>query len=141
MPTKKKTTRKKVSAKVGYVDGYVLVVKKSKLAAYKKMAREAGKLWIKYGALCLKECVGDDLKPNMGGAKLLQFPGLLKVKPSETVWYSYIEYKSKAHRDQVNKKVEKEMTEYAKKYPEKMKDMPFDMKRMAFGGFKVEVSL
>ncbi len=125
--------------KVGYVDGYVLVVPKKKVTAYKKMAREAGKLWIEHGALGLKECMGDDLRPDMDGYPVLQFPTMVKPKPSETIWFSYIEYRSKKHRDQVNKKVAKDMEEYQKKHPDHMKDMPFDPKRMAFGGFSVEV--
>lgn len=122
-----------------YVDGYVLVVPRNKVAAYKKMARDAGKVWIKYGALSYMECIGDDLTPDMGGMPVLNFPKLTKLKPGETVWYSFITYKSKAHRNQVNKKVMKEMENYAKDHPDHMKNMPFDMKRMSFGGFKVEV--
>ncbi|MDP3995135.1 MAG: DUF1428 domain-containing protein [bacterium] len=126
--------------KAKYVDGFVLVVPKKRVAEYKKMAREAGKMWMKQGALAYFECVGDDLKPNMGGMQSLLFPKLTSLKPSETVWFSYIEYKSKTHRDQVNKKVMKEMEKYHKNDPDHMKNMPFDMKRLSYGGFKVEVS-
>jgi len=123
-----------------YVDGYVFVVPKNKVAQYKKMAREGMELWMKQGALAYRECVGDDVNPDMGGVQFFPFTKMTKLKDNETVWFSYIEYKSKAHRDQVNKKVMKGMEEYHKEHPEHMKDMPFDMKRFAYGGFKVEVS-
>ena len=122
--------------KVGYVDGFVLVVPKKNKEAYKKMAKEGAKVWMKYGALSYKECVLDDAKPKF---VTLTFPKLTKIKPSEEVWYSYIEYKSKTHRDQVNKKVMAEMEKYAKENPDHMKNMPFDMKKLSFGGFKVSV--
>ncbi len=124
---------------VKYVDGFVLVIKKKNLAKYKEAARMGAKSWMKHGALAYKECVGNDMRPNMGGAPVLQFPKLVKLKKDELVVFSYIEYKSKAHRDQVNKKVMKEFDEYHKKHPEHMKDMPFDTKRMAYGGFEVVV--
>ncbi len=125
--------------KAKYVDGFVLAVPKKNVAAYKKMAAEGNKIWKKFGALDYKECLGDDLKPNMGGVKGITFPGIVKLKKGETVWFSYITYKSRAHRDQVNKKV---MAYFEKKYTDKQQqeDMPFDMKRMAYGGFTVEVS-
>lgn len=100
------------------------------------MAREACKTWLKHGALSYKECIGDDLTPDTGDEEVLTFLKLTKLKPSETVWFSYIEYKSKAHRNQVNKKVNKELEEQYKN----MKDMPFDPRKMAWGGFKVSVS-
>lgn len=128
-------TNKKTS--VGYVDGFVLVVPKKKLAEYRKMAQGAGKIWKKYGALDYKECVGDDLRPKMGGMKFLPFPKMAKLKPSETVWFSYITYKSKAHRDQVNSKVMKDPVMNDPKW--KNKPMPFDIKRFAYAGFKVIV--
>lgn len=121
-----------------YVDGFVLVVPKNKTAVYRKMAKEASKSWMKYGALDYKECMADDMYPDMGPFKIARFPKLAKAKKGETVWFSYIVYKSRAHRDQVNKKVMAEMEEYAKKHKEEMK-MPFDHKRMAYGGFKVMV--
>lgn len=115
-----------------YVDGFVLVVPKKKTAAYVKMASEANKVWMRFGALNYKECMIDDAKPNF--VKFI-FPKMAKAKPSENVWFSYIEYKSKKHRDQVNTKV---MAYFDKKYgKDAHKDMPFDMKRMAYGGFKV----
>ncbi len=125
--------------KVGYVDGFVLVVPKDKREAYKKMAKDGAKMWMKAGALDYKECVGDDLAvPDMGGMKALTFTKLAKPKDDEEVWFSYISYKSRAHRDQVNKKVMAQMDKDADKY--KDFEMPFDTKRMAYGGFKVMVS-
>jgi len=121
--------------KVGYVDGFVLPVKKSKIKAYKKAARFAAKVWMEHGALSVKECQGDDLNIKF----TLPFPKLVKPKKGETIFYSYIEYKSKAHRDEVNKKVMKEMEAYQKEHPDHMKNMPFDMKRFAYGGFKIIV--
>lgn len=126
--------------KTGYVDGFVLVIPQKNITAYKKMARGGANLWMKHGALRYRECVGDDLHPDMGGMKFLPFPKMAKVKEGETVWFSYIEYKSKKHRDQVNAKVMKEMEKQQKDNPNVMKDIPFDMKRIAFGGFTVEVS-
>ncbi|MBI4708609.1 MAG: DUF1428 domain-containing protein [Candidatus Portnoybacteria bacterium] len=116
-----------------YVDGFVLVVPKKNLSAYRKMAQDGGKAWRKYGALDYKECVGDDLYPKWG----LPFPKMLKLKPSETVIFSYIVYKSRSHRDQVNAKVMKDPMMNDPKY--KDKPMPFDEKRMAYGGFKILV--
>jgi len=114
-----------------YVDGYVLPVLKKNLKAYARLARLGEKMWRKHGALDYKECVGDDLKPGWG----MPFPRMMKLKAGETVVFSYIVYKSRAHRDLVNKKVMQEMAKN-KKMPQP-KDMPFDMKRMACGGFKV----
>lgn len=124
----------KTKQKSKYVDGFVLVVPKKKIAEYRKMAQEGKKIWMKHGALNYKECMLDDAKPKL---VTFFFPKMIKAKPSETVWFSYVEYKSKAHRNQVNKKV---MAEMDKKYADKKDDpMPFDMKRMAYGGFKVIV--
>ena len=121
-----------------YVDGFVLVVPKNKVAAYRKMATGGAKMWMKYGALDYKECMGDDLTPNMGGMPCLTFTKMVNANKNETVWFSYITYKSKAHRNQVNKKVMAVMDKEAEKY--KNMPMPFDMKRMAVGGFSVVVS-
>jgi alkaline phosphatase len=121
-----------------YVDGFVLVVPKSKRKEYKKMASEGAKMWKSYGALEYFECVGDDMNPKMGDAKVLTFPKMAKARKGEEVWFSFIIYKSKSHRDAVNKKMMKGMEEWEKKHG-KMK-MPFDIKRMAYGGFKVEVT-
>ncbi len=124
----------KTSTKAKYVDGFVLVVPKNKVAEYKKMAQGAEKVWLKYGALDYKECMIEDVKPQMVS---LTFPMLIKAKKNETVWFSYITYKSRKHRDEVNKKVMKEMDEQMAKY--KDKEMPFDMKRFSYGGFEVIV--
>ena len=113
-----------------YVDGYVLPVPKKKLQAYLRMARMGAKIWRKHGAVDYKECVGDDLKTKWGTT----FPKMMKLKPGETVVFSYIGFKSRAHRDRVNAKVMKEMEKIGEP-----KDMPFDMKRMVYGGFKVSV--
>jgi len=115
---------------MSYVDGYVLPVPKKNLAAYRKLAKLGARLWKKYGALEYFECVGDDLKVKCGRP----FPKLVKPKAGETVVFSFIVYKSRAHRDRVNAKVMKgmDMSDMPKK-------MPFDMKRMTFGGFKAIV--
>jgi uncharacterized protein YbaA (DUF1428 family) len=114
-----------------YVDGFVVPVPKNKVEAYRRLARKAGKVWRDHGALEFKECVADDVK--MG--KLTSFPRSVKRKPNETVFFSYIVYKSRAHRDKVNAKVMKD-----KRFAGMdMKDMPFDGKRMIYGGFKVLV--
>jgi alkaline phosphatase len=121
----------------GYVDGFVLVVPKRKLAAYRKMAAAAGKVWRRYGALDYKECLGDDLRPEMGGMQASSFPKLTGLKRGETVFFSYIVYRSRAHRDAVNAKVMKDPLMGDPK--NKNKPMPFDMRRFAWGGFKVVV--
>ena len=118
---------------MAYVDGFVLAVPKKKVQAYRRMAQQAGKLWRKYGALEFRECVGDDLNVKMG----MPFTRLAKLKRGETVFFSYIVYKSRAHRDRVNAKVMKDPS----MKDMDMKDMPFDMKRMAYGGFKVLVDV
>ena len=111
-----------------YVDGFVLPVPKKNLAAYRKMAKLAARVWKKHGALDYQECVGDDLSiPGM-----YSFPKLAKAKSGETVFFSYITYRSRAHRDRVNGKVMKDPS-LAAMCGQKM---PFDMKRMAYGGFK-----
>ena len=120
--------------KAGYVDGFVLSVPKKNTAKYKKMAQDAGKVWRRFGALDYKECMIDDKKPQL---VTFTFRKMAKVRPGEAVWFSYITYKSRAHRDSVNKKV---MAYFDKKYGKDKMDMPFDMKRMAYGGFKVIVS-
>jgi uncharacterized protein YbaA (DUF1428 family) len=116
---------------MSYVDGYVIPVPKSKVAAYKKMAEIGKKVWMKHGAVQFFECVGDDLKSMPGCG---DFQKLAKLKPNETVFFSFVIYKSKAHRDAVNKKVMAEMMKM-----EMPKDMPFNPKNMAYGGFKTIV--
>ncbi len=121
-----------------YVDGFVLVVPKNKVEEYKKMAEEGRDTWMKYGALEYFECRGNDLVPQeMGGAKVRAFTEMARATSKDTVWFSFIVFKSKEHRDKVNAKVMEEMS----KKMEGKKDisMPFDMKRMAYGGFQVEV--
>ena len=116
-----------------YVDGFVIPVPKKQVSAYRTMARKAGKVWREYGALDYKECVADDVK--MG--KWTSFPRSVKKKPNETVVFSYIVYKSRAHRDKVNAKVMKDKRIAAMM---DMNAMPFDVKRMIYGGFKVIVA-
>lgn len=120
-----------------YVDGFVFPVSKKNFQAYKKMASSASKIWKKFGALQYFECCGDDLIPSSEGMKVRTFIQLAKPKPGEQVWFSFIIYKSKAHRNQVNKRV---MDYFKKKYKEDQhQDMPFDARRMAYGGFKTIV--
>ena len=115
---------------MSYVDGYLVPLPKRSLRAYKRMATLGRKIWMKHGAPDYKECAGDDLFPKWGES----FAKMMKLKRGETVVFAYIVYKSRAHRNQVNKKVMKDMN--AMGAP---KDMPFDMKRMLFGGFKTLV--
>ena len=117
-----------------YVDGYVLPVPKKNLQAYARIAQKAGKVWRDHGALDYKECAGDDLNVKFG----VPFPRQMKVKPGETVVFSYIVFKSRAHRDRVNAKVMKDPRLAKMMDP---KAMPFDVKRMVYGGFKVLVDL
>ena len=120
-----------------YVDGFVLVVPKKNLKAYKKMASDAGKAWMKYGALQYTECVGEDLN-SAKKSGCLPFPKMTKAKPGETVLFSFVVYKSKADRDRVNAKVLKEMEKNKEKYEQEFKKV-FDMKKMAVGGFQTIV--
>ena len=113
-----------------YVDGYILPVPKKNLKVYLRMARMGERMWRKHGALDYKECVGDDLKTKWGSP----FSRMMKLKPGETVVFSYIVFKSRAHRDRVNAKVMKEMENIGEP-----KDMPFEVKRMVYGGFNVSV--
>ena len=118
---------------MAYVDGFLLPVPKRKVNAYLEMSRKAGKVWKAHGALEYRECVGDDLNiKNTTG-----FPKVVKTKAGETVVFSWIVYKSRAHRDAVNKKVmsDPRLADYDPK------DMPADMSRMIFGGFKAIVEL
>ena len=117
-----------------YVDGFVVPVPKKKVEAYRRMARKAGKIWKEYGALAFRECIADDVKTG----KVTSFPQSVKLKPGETVAFSYIVYKSRAHRDRVNAKVMKDPRLGAMMAT---KDMPFDAKRMIYGGFKVIVDV
>jgi uncharacterized protein YbaA (DUF1428 family) len=115
-----------------YVDGFVLPVPRKNIPAYRRMAQASGKIWREHGALEFRECAGDDLKVKMG----LPFPRMAKLRRGETVFFSWIVYKSRAHRDSVNKKVMKDprIAKMMQQGP-----MPFDPKRMAYGGFRVLV--
>ena len=119
---------------MAYVDGFLLPLPKKNVQLYRRIAQKAGKIWRDHGALEYRECIGDDLKPKMAPL----FPRTVRLKPGETVVFSWIVYKSRTHRDSVNKKVMKD--------PRMVKmmetsSMPFDFKRMAYGGFKVLVDL
>ena len=117
-----------------YVDGFVVPVPKKNLAAYRKIARKAGKVWKEHGALEYIECVADDVKTG----KLTSFPQSVKLKPDEIVVFSWIAYKSRAHRDRVNANVMKDPRITGMMDP---KAMPFDGKRMFWGGFKPIIEL
>ncbi len=116
-----------------YVDGFVVPVPTKNLAAYRAMAKKCGKIWLEHGALQYTECVADDVRPG----KLTSFPQSVKLKADETVMFSWIVYKSREHRDSVNKKVMSD-PRIAGMDP---KSMPFDGKRMFWGGFKSLVAL
>lgn len=118
-----------------YVDGYVLPVPKKNLQAYRRMAQKAGKVWRDHGALEFVECTGDDLETKMGTT----FLRTIKPKRGETVLFSWIVFKSRAHRDSVNAKVMKDPRLNDMMDPKDPKAMPFDSKRMVYGGFKVLV--
>ena len=115
-----------------YVDGFLLPVPKKKLQAYRRLAQKAGKIWKEHGALEYRECIGDDM--NIKG--MVPFPRAAKAKAGEKVFFSWIVYKSKAHRDRVIKKVMKDP-----RLASMIEKPPFDMKRMACGGFKALVDL
>ena len=115
-----------------YVDGYVLPVPTANLTAYKKMAQKASKIWREHGALEYREAVGDDLDVEFG----VPFTKQMKAKPGETVVFAWIVYKSRTHRDKVNAKVMKD-PRLSNMMDEK--NMPFDCKRMVYGGFKIMV--
>ncbi|WP_257447731.1 DUF1428 domain-containing protein [Archangium lipolyticum] len=117
-----------------YVDGFVLPVPKKNVQAYRRLARKAGKIWMEHGALEYIECVGDDVKPG----KLTSFPQSVKLKPDETVVFSWIVYKSRAHRDRVNKKVMEDPRMATMMDPSAK---ILDSKRMVYGGFKALVAL
>jgi uncharacterized protein YbaA (DUF1428 family) len=115
-----------------YVDGFVLPVPRKNLAAYRRMARRAGRVWREHGAVEFRECVGEDLRVK----SLVPFPRRIKLKPGETVVFSWIGFKSRAHRDRVNARVMKD-PRLAKMMSGQ--SMPFDVKRMLYGGFEVLV--
>lgn len=114
-----------------YIDGFVIPIPKRKVAAYRRIAQKAGKIWMDHGALAYVEAVGDDFTP---AGIVATFPKLARVKPGETVLFSYIVFKSRAHRDRVNARVMKDPRML--RMAESGEPMPFDMKRMSYGGFK-----
>lgn len=118
---------------MAYVDGFVIVIPTKNLAKYKKMAKVGAKVWCELGALEYRECAGDDMKVKMG----VPFPKLAGAKAGDTVIFSWIVYKSKADRNRINTKVMKDPRIAAMCNP---KDMPFDMKRFSYGGFKTIVA-
>jgi len=115
-----------------YVDGFVLPVPKRNAAAYRRIARKAGKIWREHGALEYRECIAEDVKPG----KQTSFPQSVKLRAGEVVWFSWIVYRSREHRDRVNAKVMKDPRLANTMDPKKM---PFDPKRMIYGGFEVMV--
>ena len=115
-----------------YVDGFLLAIPKKNLGAYKRMATKASKVWKEHGALEYRECVGEDLKVKFG----VPFPKMAKAKPTETIVFAWVVYKSRKHRDSVNAKVMKDPRMAKMCDPN---DMPFDCKRMAWGGFETLV--
>ena len=117
-----------------YVDGYVLPVRKKNHRAYRKIAQKAGAIWKEHGALEYRECAGDDLDNKWG----VPYPKLLKLKRGETAVFAWIVFKSRAHRDRVNDKVMKDPRLSEMMDPN---DMPFDIKRMVYGGFTIDVEV
>jgi uncharacterized protein YbaA (DUF1428 family) len=116
-----------------YVDGFILPIPKKSYAAYVRMAKLAAKVWLEHGALEYHECMADDVPPG----KVTSFPRSVKLKKSETVWFSWIVYRSRKHRDAVLAKVLKDQRLAHMMDPKKM---PFDGQRMIYGGFKTVVS-
>jgi uncharacterized protein YbaA (DUF1428 family) len=121
---------------MAYVDGFLLAVPKRKVQLYRRISQKAGKIWRGYGALEYRECVGDDIKPKKGMG--MPFGRTVRLKPGETVVFSWVVFRSRAHRDSVNAKVMKDPRLADMMDP---KDMPFDGKRMIYGGFNVVVDV
>ena len=119
---------------MAYVDGFLIPVPRRNRAKYKKTSMQAGKVWIDHGALEYHECVADDVKPG----KQTSFPDGVKLRKGEEVWFSWIVYKSRKHRDRVNAKAMKDARLAHMMDP---KAMPFDSKRMVFGGFRMLVDM
>jgi uncharacterized protein YbaA (DUF1428 family) len=117
-----------------YVDGFVLPIPKRSVERYRRIARKAGRIWREHGALEYVECVADDVKPG----KLTSFPQSVKLKAGEVVWFSWIAFKSRRHRDRVNAKVMNDPRIATMMGPD---SMPFDGKRMIYGGFRARVEL
>lgn len=126
--------------KGNYVDGFVFPVPKKNVKAYAKMAEWGKRTWMKHGALAYYECIGDDLKikPGPDGSKARSFVDTAKAKPTDTVWFSFIVFRDKKHRDAVNKKVMAEMNKEADKWKDFV--MPMDSRLMSYGGFKAMIS-
>jgi uncharacterized protein YbaA (DUF1428 family) len=118
---------------MAYVDGFVLPIPVKRVNEYRRLARKASRIWRELGALEYRECIGEDLDVKMG----LPFPRAIKTRPGETVVFAWIVYKSRAHRDRVNLKIMKDPRLAEMCDP---KDMPFDPKRMLYGGFKIMVA-
>ena len=116
-----------------YVDGFVLPVPRCNVAAYRRMARKAGKIWLEYGALEYRECRAEDVKPG----KLTSFPQSVKLEAGEVVWFSWIVFKSRKHRDRVNANVMSD----PRLAGMGAQTMPFDARRMIYGGFEIVVDL
>jgi uncharacterized protein YbaA (DUF1428 family) len=126
-----------------YIDAFVLVIPRDKVERYKKMAEDGCNVWMKFGALSYRECMGHDISAIAEeGMESLPFGKLVNLKDDETVWFSYIEYASKEHRDEVNAKVMAHWAEKFKENPEAMSEYGevLDMKRLSTGGFSIEVS-
>jgi uncharacterized protein YbaA (DUF1428 family) len=119
---------------MAYVDGFILPLPKTNVEAYRKVATKCGEIWREHGALQFRECIGDDVKPG----KLTSFPQSVNLEADETVVFSWIVYQSRAHRDEVNDKVMKDPRMADMMKPE---NMPFDGKRMIYGGFEVLVDM
>jgi uncharacterized protein YbaA (DUF1428 family) len=119
---------------MSYIDGFVVAVPKDKMDAYREMSEKFGKIWREYGALSFRECIADDVKPG----KLTSFPQAVMLKDDEVVVFSWIEYKSRAERDAISEKVMKDPRLADVMSPE---SMPFDGKRMIYGGFETLVDL
>jgi uncharacterized protein YbaA (DUF1428 family) len=117
-----------------YVDGYVLPVPRRKAAEYRRIARKAGKIWREYGALEYRECIADDVKAG----KYTSFPQAVKLKPNEVVWFSWIVYRSRKDRDRINARVVKDPRIASMM---DAKSTPFDMNRMFWGGFRMQVDV
>lgn len=125
--------------KGGYVDGFMFPITKKNVAAYTKMAEWGAKAWMQAGALAYYECQGDDLniKPGPDGSKARSFKDAANAGPNDTVWFSFIVFRDKKHRDAVNKKVNAQMEKEADKWKNFV--MPMDPTKMAYGGFKAIV--
>jgi uncharacterized protein YbaA (DUF1428 family) len=118
----------------GYVDGFVLPIPKKNAEAYRRIARRAGRIWREHGALEYRECIADDVKPG----KRTSFPQSVKLKPGEVVWFSWIVFRSREHRDRVNARVMADRRVASMMDPKKR---PFDARRMIYGGFRVAVDV